>query len=160
MATCDVCGDVRSDKFEEVKLYTAHLIKREYSKTGLGSRKTMANYERFKPVSINACTKHRKEFAKQQILPGVIVFVLIIIPVLFLLKLIPGVGSSITIQLPVALVIAFVITVKILQILVRYDNFIALMMTIKEKRAGSDREYLTEKKYQRYSGRDLKVVGK
>jgi Cu/Ag efflux pump CusA len=160
MENCDVCGIEANGKTDEIRLYTAQLLKREYSKTGLGSRKTTANYEHFRPVAIHACQKHRREFAKQSVLPGVIIFVLIVIPVLFLLKLIPGIGSSLAIQLPLALLISLIISLKLLQILVRYDNFIALMMTIKEKRSGSEKEFLTATKYKRYSGRDPKLTAK
>lgn len=157
MENCDVCGNPLTDNSDTVQLYTARLLKREYSKSAVGSRKTTANYEHFKPVIVHACNKHRKELAKQRILPAVITFVLIVIPVLFLLKLIPVIGSSIAIQLPLALLIAALASTKITQTLVRYDNFLALMMTIKEKRSGSDKEFLTETKYRRYTGVEAKV---
>ena len=160
MADCDVCGAVNVKKSDCVQLYTAKLIKREYSKSQVGSRKTTANYDHFRPVSVTACSKHKRELTKQRILPGVIVFVLLVIPILFLLKLVPGIGSSLAYQLPIALLITGMLTQQIIQVLVRYDNYLALLMTIKEKRAGSDREYLTERKYQRYTGQGRSVAQK
>lgn len=150
MSTCDVCGKELTPKVDTVRLYAGKVIKRAVSENKvMGPGQLSTAFENLQPVEITVCSRHRWELFKQRIVPGVICFVILFFPLLFivgnLLKLVDA-------PLPVQYYLTFPIDLLVSALLTRlisYEALLAAGMNLRERRKGTGIEYVTEGKYRR-----------
>ena len=86
MPTCDVCGNEINDRCETVSLFKARLVSRSVSDQRLNTARISSTYDRFQPVEVTVCPRHRRELFVQRIMPGLISFIILYFPVLFLVS--------------------------------------------------------------------------
>ncbi len=149
MLTCAVCGKEIENEGEKIHLYTAKLLSREVTNQMLVTAKTSTAFKDFRPVEVVVCHRHRRELFVQRLMPGVIVFVILFIPIFFFTYRLPRIfWGPVPVQY-LAGVIVDLILVSFFIRLIRLDGLVATALTIQEKRKKSGIEYLTERKYQR-----------
>lgn len=149
MLTCDVCGKEIENGGEKVHLYTAKLLSRDVSEPVLTTSKTTSAYKDFRPVDVLVCRRHRWELWVQRLMPGLIIFVILFIPIFFFTIKLPRIFLGPVPLQYLAGVIVDLIFVSFIIRIIRLDGLVATALTIQEKRKKSGIEYLTESKYQR-----------
>jgi hypothetical protein len=144
MPVCDVCEKELTPKWDTLHLYVGKVGQHTLSKSML-STQSATTFERFKPVDVTVCSRHRKELFRQRIMPAVISFVLLFIPIGFLISLAAKLVSitQITQYVITALIAALLSYLLTRQI--TYDGLVAILMTRQSRGLGV--EYLTEKKF-------------
>ncbi len=148
MEICDVCEKDLEHGYENVSLYSAHLIRKGVSKGKLGT--TIASeYSKFNPIVVKVCNRHKRGFWVQRIMPGVIVFLVVMLPIMTLLSLVPVWTDANRIY---SWLVGFVLSMVIVYFLVRritYDGYIASLMTIQVKNREQKIEFFGQAKYRR-----------
>jgi len=149
MPTCDVCGNPIQDRGETVQLYKARLVSRSVSDRRLNTARISSTYDHFQPVEVTVCPRHRRELFVQRIMPGVITFILLYFPVLFVVsRVIPFGAAGVAQPFLVTAGITLILTLLMIR-LISLDGLIAAAMSIREKREKTGYEYLTVKKHRR-----------
>lgn len=146
---CELCGKDASEKSETLSLYRGKLVSRDVSTAEFHSTRAVSTYEGFDPVNVRVCNRHIANLWTQRLIAGLIAFLLLYFPILMLVGwILSNIPQAITLQFIVSFIIAFVLVALIVRG-VRYDAFIASMLTLKENSHQAGYEYFTEKKYQR-----------
>lgn len=152
MAVCDVCGVEYDYPGETISLYSAKLIERKVIGKRMSTRRVSSEYNQITPVSVTVCRRHHRELITQRIMPGIIVFVIFMIPVMFIIsRFYHFEGDSLIILYGISIVISLFLMSWVLT-LISLEGLVATALTIRDKRKGLGVEYLTEKKYRRVSG--------
>ena len=124
------------------------MIRKGVSKGKLGT--TIASeYSKFTPVVVKVCNRHKRGFWGQRIMPGIIVFLVVMLPIVSLISLIPVWTDANRIY---SWLIGFVLSMVVVYFLVRritYDGYIASVMTIQFKNREEKVEYFGQAKYRR-----------
>jgi hypothetical protein len=160
MAICDLCGKELDNRAEMVRLYSAHLVKREIQAEGIEvytAPKIATSYtNKPQPVTLQICRRHYRDLFKQRAITGFFVWLLIFLPILFIAGKISGIFTPIP-YYPVAfaLVLSIILAILIVRI-VRYDSLIAVRMTTRAKMERTDLEYMTEQKFRKMVGKRKK----
>jgi hypothetical protein len=148
MEICDVCEKDLTHGYQNVSLYSAHLIRKGVSKGKLGTT-VASEYSKFSPVMVKVCKRHRRGFWIQRIMPGVIVFLVVMLPIMTLLSLIPVWTDANRIY---SWLVGFVLSMVIVYFLVRritYDGYVASLMTVQIKNREQKVEFFSQAKYRR-----------
>ncbi len=148
MEICEVCEKDLEHGHKNVSLYSAQLIRKGVSKGKLGTT-VASEYSKFNPVVVKVCNRHLRGFWVQRIMPGVIVFLVVMIPIMTLLQLIPVWTDANRIY---SWLIGFVLAMVIVFLLVRritYDGYIASLMTLQAKNREQKVEFFGQAKYKR-----------
>ncbi len=148
MEICDVCEKDLEHGYQNVSLYSATLIRKGVSKGKLATT-VASEYSKFSPVVVRVCNRHRRGFWTQRIMPGVIVFLVVMIPIMTLLQLIPVWTDANRIY---SWLLGFVLAMVIVVLLVRritYDGYIASLMTMQVKNREQKVEFFGQAKYRR-----------
>ncbi len=148
MELCDVCEKDLEHGYQNVSLYSAQLIRKGVSKGKLGTT-VASEYSKFSPVVVKVCSRHKRGFWIQRIMPGVIVFLVVTIPIMTLLSLIPVWTDanriySWLIGIALALIIVYFLVRRI-----TYDGYIAGLMTLQVKNREQKVEFFGQAKYRR-----------
>jgi hypothetical protein len=118
----------------------------------MSARRIASEYSQIKPVSVTVCKRHRKELFSQRIMPGIIVFIILMIPILFILSTIFPFGKDSPFVLyGISVLIALFLMSRVVR-LISLEGLVATALSIRDRRKGLNIEYLTEKKYQRITG--------
>ena len=154
MPTCDVCGNEINDRCETVSLYKARLVSRSVTDQRLNTARISSTYDRFQPVEVTVCPRHRRELFVQRIMPGLISFIILYFPVLFVVsRVIPFAAGGGAYPFLVTAGITLVFMVLLVR-MISLDGLVAAALSVQEKRTKSGYEYLTVKKHRRItSGR-------
>ncbi len=149
MINCELCGKDASENGKTISLYRGQLIKRDVSTAEFHSTRAVSTYEGFDPVSVRVCNRHIVNLWTQRLIAGAIAFLLLYFPILILVGwILSNIPGAITLQFIVTFIIAFILVALIVRG-IRYDAFIASMLTLKESSHQAGYEYFAEKKYQR-----------
>ncbi|HZW03176.1 MAG TPA: hypothetical protein VFF68_04575 [Anaerolineaceae bacterium] len=151
MTLCDVCGKDTNGKSDQIRLYTAR-VKGHAVERGLplvGGEKMTTTYERFQPLEVTVCRRHRLELVKQRFMPGLIAFVVLYLIVSSAFwAIFRTFGGSQFLSFGLALVVALALVYLVLR-LISYDGIVAMLMTQRDRPLKLGLVYLTERKYQR-----------
>ncbi len=149
MPTCDVCGNEINDRCETVSLYKARLVSRSVTDKRLNTARISSTYDHFQPVEVTVCPRHRRELFIQRIMPGLISFIILYFPVLFVVsRIIPvTAGGEST---PFLITAGFTLVFMLLLVrMISLDGLVAAALSVQEKRKKTGYEYLTVKKHRR-----------
>ena len=147
MEVCDVCEKELGDHFRNVSIYRAHLLRRGVNKGRLGSS-VASEYGKFELVTVKVCRRHLRGFFTQRLIPGIMAFIVILIPIASLLYLLQIWGSQIALMLLIAAILTL-IPVYFLVRRISYDAYIASFMTLQPKNRVAKVEYFGQAKYRR-----------
>jgi hypothetical protein len=157
MPTCEFCGKEYSGQGDTVDLYRTKLVDKSIEtdkKSPLGTTTVYKTFDEFEPVKIMVCKRHQKDLWMQRIIPGLILFLFIYLPIQFLVSYpISALNAPTASIFIVAFIISLGLTIFIVTKLVQFDSLIARAMTIQERAADSGVEYMTVKKYHRITRR-------
>jgi hypothetical protein len=149
MTLCDVCGKDTNGKSDLIRLYSAR-VKGHEVEHGLpvvGGEKITTTYERFQPVEVTVCQRHRVELLKQRLMPGVIAFVLLFVTIVSAtLAIFRTFDGNPFVAYGLAVVVTLGLVYFVLK-LIPYDGIIALLMTQRDRPLKLGLVYLTERKY-------------
>ncbi len=161
MAECDACGKEFDYTGEKVRLYSSKLLERVISDKKLATAKVSSSYGQFKAVEVTVCRRHRWELFIQRLMPGLISFLILYLPIVFIisrfyrfegvmLRWLYGVSAVITL----GLVVVIVRTISL-------DAIIATILTTRSRQNGENIEYLTSRKFERltHAGESSGILG-
>ncbi len=149
MEPCDVCEKELGSDYRTVDIHRTHLIKRGVNKGKLGGTSVASEYGKFEPVSVKVCSRHLRGFYTQRLIPGFIAFILLFIPVLFLVKLIPIWSDTNRTPLVLTTIIIVLAVVYFLVRRITYDGYIASVLTLQPRNREAKIEYFGQAKYRR-----------
>lgn len=157
MPTCEFCGKEYSGQSETVNLYRTKLVDKSIEtdkKSPLGTTTVYKTFDDFEPVKVTVCQQHQKDLWMQRLIPGLILFLFIYLPIQFLVSYPMSALNAPTVSIfIVAFILSLGLTIFIVTRLIQFDSLIARAMTIQERAADSGVEYMTVKKYHRITRR-------
>ena len=148
MDICEVCGKDLDHGYQTVSMYTAKLLRMGVSKGKLGST-VASEYGKFSQIEVKVCNRHKWGFWIQRFMPGLLVFIVAMIPLVSLVSLIPVWTVE---NRPYSWLVGFILSLVVVYFLVRritYDAYIASLMTIQVKNREQKVEFFGQAKYKR-----------